>query len=246
MQVALICPPALLKKYGGRTKYHLVLPHLSQEKRYRDFYRKRSKTDYIILDNGAAEGLKFGTRHLYSVAESLGVHEIVVPDILGDKAKTLELAHIFTRHTRPEYKYMAVAQGRTIQEIMQSIDAYCSDKKYNYISTIGIPRLINIGDVDARRKISEMVHRDIRYHGLDYHYLGSANPFHEVMHLADVGIGRGIDTSAPIYISQLGLRIGNKDAYKARPDDYFSSARIDKQVAEENIDIYLRWAKYVA
>lgn len=245
MQVALICPPALLKKYGSLTRYHLVLPHLFRERRYRDFYLNRSKEgDYLILDNGAAEGLRFGVTHLYTVAEKMGVHEIVVPDVIGDMDATISKALAFTRYTREGYRYQLVAQGSTIPEVVQCINYFMTDTKFMYATCIGIPRHINKIDGMARMKISEYILESGFDRAMEFHYLGASHPFNEVLYLAAVGLGRGIDTSAPIYMGRWGMVLDEHSAYRARPKDFFKINRVSAEWTEKNILTYLEWALY--
>ena len=220
----------------------MVLPHLFQEKRYRDFYRKRSKEgDYIILDNGAAEGLEFGNKHLYTIAEAIGVSEIVVPDTLGDANDTIGKGLAFGRHTRDGYRYMMVAQGTTITECMQTIDMIATDTKFMYVTAIGIPRLLNYEDRHARFKIATFIKQNDYDRSLEIHYLGADSHLNEVMLLGETGVGRGIDTSAPVYMAMEGLEL--TDSYVTRPEDYFKRSRNNSTI-KRNIDTYLDWAGY--
>ncbi len=244
MQVALIYPPALLKRYGATTKYHLVLPHLYQEKRYKDFYQKRSNEgDFIILDNGAAEGLEFGSKHLYTIAKGLGAHEIVIPDTLGDANDTIAKGLAFSRYTRDGYRYMMVAQGSTILEVMQTIDMIATDNKFMYVTAIGIPRLINQEDRHARFKVANFIEKHDYNRALEVHFLGANKHLDEVGYLAETGVGRGIDTSAPIYMGLDGYVLANMDPWFPRPKDYFSMSK-DHKVVRTNINTYLDWANY--
>jgi hypothetical protein len=244
VHVALIYPPALLKKHGARTRYHLVLPHLFQQKRYRDFYRRRSESgDYIILDNGAAESLKFGNRHLYYVAEEMGVHEIVVPDTLGNANDTIAQGLAFTRYTRSGYRYMMVAQGQDAMECIQTIDMIMTDVKFMYVTCIGIPRLINRNDRHARFKVAKYIAQKGHHVAMEFHFLGATRDLDEVGYLDEIGIGRGIDTSAPIYMGMKGRDIAKNDLYIPRPTNYFELSR-DTSLVEQNINTYLDWANY--
>ena len=222
----------------------MVLPHLYQEKRYKDFYRKRSDAgDYIILDNGAAEGIEFGNKHLYTVAKGIGAHEIVVPDTLGDWNDTIAKGLAFGRHTRDGYRYMMVAQGQNAVECMRTIDMIMTDTKFMYVTAIGIPRLINQEDRHARFKVSKYIAQRGHNAAMEFHYLGANKHLDEVGYLQETGIARGIDTSAPIYMGQRGYVLENFDPWVPRPTAYFGSSRTN-YVVKDNIETYLEWAKY--
>lgn len=244
MQVALIYPPALLKKYGARTKYHLVLPHLFQQRRYRVFYRRRSEAgDYIILDNGAAEGLEFGHVHLHYVARQMGVHEIVVPDKLGNANETIAKGLAFTRYTQTGFRYMMVAQGQNVTQCIQTLDMIMTDSKFSYVTCVGIPRLINKEDRHARFKVAKFIAQKGYHKAMEFHFLGATSDLDEVGYLDEVGIGRGIDTSAPIYMGLKGRDITKNDLYIPRPNNFFNLAD-DNPLVEQNINTYLDWANY--
>jgi len=243
MQVALIYPPALLKKYGTKTRYHLVLPHLFQQRRYRDFYQKRSKEgDYIILDNGAAEGLEFGQKHLHYVARELGAHEIVVPDRLGDSNETIARGLAFSRYTQTGFRYMMVAQGTNVSECIMTLDMIMTDTKFGYITCVGIPRLINKTDRYARFKVAKYIAQKGYQKAMEFHFLGASNDLDEVGYLEQTGVGRGIDTSAPIYMGLKGYDIRFQD-WTARPLNFFDLSK-DTGLVEKNIETYLGWANY--
>lgn len=246
MQVALICPPAILKKYGTLTRYHLTLPHLSHQKRYQDFYQTRSRRgDYVILDNGAAEGAEFGPRHLFTVAEMLGAHEIVVPDVLAEKEESLANALAWNRHARNapgEFKYMAVAQGRNVMEVIQSIHFILETTALMYITCIGIPRLIcDLASRTARVGICEY----IQTRGLDsvmmYHMLGGSRWKEEILELKHFTFIRGIDTSMPVVMGLEGRDLLT-DEYTSRKEDFFDVTTDDPMV-KKNIDTYLQWSR---
>lgn len=221
----------------------MVLPHLFQQKRYRDFYHARSKAgDYIILDNGAAEGLQFGRKHLYYVAQEMGVHEIVVPDKLGDSNETIAMGLAFTRYTRAGYRYMMVAQGKNANECIQTLDMIMTDPKFLYVTCVGIPRLINHEDRHARFKVAKTIAQKGWNKAMEFHFLGATRDLDEVGYLEETGIPRGIDTSAPIYMGMHGLDIRIRD-WVTRPPNYFEMSN-DNSLVERNIKTYLGWAKY--
>lgn len=173
------------------------------------------------------------------------VHEIVVPDTLGDYNDTIAKGLAFTRHTRDGYRYMAVAQGQTINQVMQCIDMYARDAKFGYVTTVGIPRLINMFDPAGRVKVTEFIISKGYHRALEFHYLGAAAPFSEVMQLAeyDEPEFRGIDTSGPIYMAAKKFLIDESE-WLQRPTNYFRLTKVPEDALEYNIETYLRWAKY--
>lgn len=214
-----------------------------QQKRYRDFYRRRSEEgDYLILDNGAAEDLQFGTKHLYYVAQEMGVHEIVVPDTLGKSNETIAQGLAFSRYTRTGYRYMMVAQGTTVMECIQTLDMIMTDSKFAYITCVGIPRLLNRLDKHARFKVAKYIAQKGYHSAMEFHFLGAAHDLDEVGYLEQIGIGRGIDTSAPIYMGLKGHDIRIADYY-ARPQNFFELSK-NHFMVERNVDTYLGWANY--
>lgn len=219
-----------------------MLPHLAHQKRYKGFYQKRSREgDYIILDNGAAEGVEFGPKHLHTIAEFLGANEIVVPDVLGDTEETLARALAFSRYARPEFRYMAVIQGQSVDEALKCLNAFTSMPTLAYVTTIGIPRILSTTvHKNFRLTLAEFITEQHLDAALEYHALGASAFIREVILLSEYEVIRGIDTSMPIYMGLEGLDI-RTDAYIPRPEGYFDADKDHKQVGV-NIDTYVDWA----
>lgn len=91
MKAALIPPIPELDKFE-HYGIHLILSHLLEDPRYVDFYqRRRDRGDYLILDNGAHEnGAGESPESLLRKADTLGVQELVLPDVLFDRRGTIE------------------------------------------------------------------------------------------------------------------------------------------------------------
>lgn len=134
-----------------RKNFHMALAHviLSDEK-YRDFYENRrlSKVDYIILDNGAYEDQRVPFHKLYKLANTLQVNELVMPDVLGDKQKTLDVwldayqtvvDHHRKTRTRFPTHLMSVPQGKDIDEWIE-----CAIRMVNVglVDVLGVPKLL--------------------------------------------------------------------------------------------------------
>src|SRR4051812_20646349 len=132
MKLALIPPIDLLDR-TCETQFQLMLPHLIYDERYAYTYRAhcRDPRQYVILDNGEAEGETIPVWKLASIAMDFGVNEIVLPDTIGNMLDTMEKAEAFIDMatdgfdlvTRAflEYrtKFMFVVQGQNLQEFKE-------------------------------------------------------------------------------------------------------------------------------
>lgn len=223
----------------------MALPHLCHQKRYQDFFQTLTKREYVILDNGAAEEVTFGAQHLHTLADVIGAKEIVVPDTLFEFRQTLGQALQFGQIADPKYRYMAVVQGRTYQEFQKCLEAYLTMPALSYITTIGIPRLMNTIDDSMRYSFVQWIKEESFLDVVEYHALGSTNDLREVYDLWTEGIVRGIDTSAPIHMGLAGIDITQNPFPPKRPSDYFETYRIEHEdIVDKNIKTYLEWASY--
>ena len=241
MKVAVIPPLGNTELAEG--DYHLILPqHIDHLRRtaYKLFYQ--TTPGYKILDNGAAEGKLMKHADLMAIARLLSVDEIVVPDILGDAAASYQLAKEFEPFAQDHswFKYMGVVQGRDRAEIAQSVFMLMD---LEYISVLAIPRHLC-------QKVSRYERFDIVYAmGTDIaerfeavHFLGSSGWPKEVVLLADLPLARGIDTSYPTYMAQMGYSID--EPWCPRHKKYFKTALTDEkeELARDNIERYRMWA----
>ena len=205
MQVAHIAPPSLCEDVSALGKYHLVLPHmlLTSEVYARVYWGAASRGDYVILDNGEAEGLavNYAFNQLCMVAMSGDFKEIVLPDTMGDLNATMvatgtALTKIPMLVHDKKLSFMAVLQGQTMEELKMCLDFYTSLELRAKITTIGIPRHV-VGSVDqhARFEMAQLITE--KYPRFKIHLLG-ASPIwvDEVKDLVKLyPFIRGIDTS---------------------------------------------------
>ncbi len=244
MNVALICPPHLLEKYGAMTNYHLVLPHLFRNQKYLDFYRTR-RDDFVILDNGAAEGYEFGAKHLLTLAAEAEVDEVVIPDTMGDANDTLAKAQYFARYAQPEYQYMFVLQGTTVEEVMFCLNNLDNGTMFSYVTTIGIPRHFHQIDKNFRFNLTEHLIKEAFNDKFYIHFLGASSWMREAVVLAEavqyVENFRGIDTSMPIYMGLEGFHINDQFPWIPRPDNFFDRTDDNEKLIRGNIEVYLDW-----
>lgn len=88
---AILIPPIPELHWAVGQDMHLLLPHLLNTPRYREFYiERRQLRDYLILDNGADEfGASINFEALLGLSASIGAAEIVLPDVQYDAQETV-------------------------------------------------------------------------------------------------------------------------------------------------------------
>jgi hypothetical protein len=230
---------------SGRTDYHLVLAHLLQDPDYLTFYD--TVPGFKILDNGAAEGSTVGHEELVEAGVSIGVDEIVVPDVLRDCNATLDSTREFETvsagwvHGSGRPRFMGVVQGTSISEYTKCLRGFAH--MFPWITTIGIPRhsLDSCGPM-FRRMFAEFIGNEFgnRY---EIHCLG-ANVSHakEPLFLSHCPIIRGMDTSLPVSMGLMNLDITYNSAVN-RVENFFerTADRVQLDWINHNVDKYLEW-----
>lgn len=242
MKLALIPPYAHLNTVWD--SYHLLLPQCLQNVAYRTFYeQRRSAGDYIILDNGAAEGLFTPALQLHYFAQEVGASEIVIQDTMNDSRQTIKDTQNFMEYADPErFRYMGVVQGENFRDCCDVIDFYMNQE---WITCVGIPRhLIQSGGARARLQLVEYIRMTCGNALTDIHLLGTSPD--AILELQwyqtwfkEYNV-RGVDTSAP-YNYALGNRwIGDGDIIP-RPKGYFNKVIPNHAPLIANINTMQRW-----
>ncbi len=216
--------------------------------------QRRRDGDFLILDNGAAEGAEFGPPHLHTLAAEVEANEIVVPDALRDKTETIARAKHFVPYMQPDYKYMAVLQGTTQQEVLSCLNFFDNAPDMMGITCIGIPRVLNEIKRAFRLQFTEWLIAEQFHNKFQLHFLGASSWTREVQALAATVEGlevenmdsvgfRGIDTSMPIQMGLIGKNITD-EAYEPHEGKtgFFEATRDRYSQVMRNIDYYLRWA----
>lgn len=113
-QFCFIGPGSMLDRYAIASRTHLVLPQVTNEQ-YREFYiRKRREGDFIILDNGAYEGVENWTLLLEGI-QRYSPHVVCLPDfLLTDGGLTYSVAGDFLSAQKanyPDVKWMYIPQS---------------------------------------------------------------------------------------------------------------------------------------
>lgn len=225
--------------------------------RYSTFYLNRRRAgDFVILDNGAAEGVDFSDpKRLTKLASDIEANEIIVPDVMGDTVGTISRAKGFAPYAAPEYKYMAVLQGSTQQEVLRCLGFFDTAPDMQYITCIGIPRHLNDIHRTFRLELAEFLIANAFHTRFQFHFLGASSWIREIAALTAIVEGyetanwdsvgfRGHDTSLPIYMG-LAEKLVTTDTYTPRPKTFFETVSVTDKAREcvrSNIDTYLVWA----
>lgn len=239
MKIALITPIDLLD-LATLSDYHLVLPHLMEDERYRRFYT--DAVGYKILDNGAAEGVDVDQHQLHDLGHQLRADELVVPDALEDGNRTIELAQGFERFARPEqFRYVGVAQGRSVAEVVKCINYF---SHCEWIRVLALPRSLNKIHKTQRFTLIEPVMKEYGDHFDAVHCLGASSWIREVVAIDSTHVVRGMDTSLPVVLGLEGLSVRD-DTYRPRQADYFERT-VERdtytwKVIFDNVTTYLDW-----
>lgn len=217
---------------------HLVLPHLLADPDYNRHYQRVE--GYKILDNGIAENVKTRMPDLVRLAHRIRADEIVVPDVMGDCNKTIDLAYRFEPHAAKGMNYMGVMQGKTMAEAAKCLTAF---QLLPYINVIGVPRCLA---AYIHRGIRATIAQSMKETGIRHpiHMLGSTREPREVVTFSSLDNVRSMDTCMPISLAYRKQNIRHGE-YKERQKGYFALPIPDlsvRQLMEDNIRTFLDWA----
>lgn len=254
MQVALI-PPYGLENYALRSRFHMALglPMLMRRGTYRNMYqRAKVLGDFVILDNGIAEGQQVVGSLLKDYANTVRCDELVLPDVLDNVSASVDATITFLRNEwniTAKYHGMAVLQGTSLKQLRSAVDRFA---QYIPIKTLGIPRrLITVMDqlsirIDLAQWITEQY--GARF---EIHLLGTAPTWPaEVKAAAQYAPQiRSVDTSMPFNYSLQGATLmgGRVQSHMAisRPKNYFlrdHSRTADLGLVRSNIQTFMEWS----
>lgn len=246
MKAALI-PPKGLYNTAVASDYHLALAQITQPA-YLDFYESLPGTDFVIMDNGAAEDATVTDKELYEAAFHMNVNEIVIPDVMLDAEQTYSRAKVWWSEWHkllpPDLTVMVVVQGRTVDECKTMIQRY---RREFPDATLALPRhLVTTLFKSARCKLVNHIkdfYGEVPVHLLGTHPAWPREVLHMGLHHSWV---RGIDSSLPYNYTLAGVALDAENAYPtiSRPDGYFTQdySDVDYNLLGHNINTFLRWA----
>ena len=247
MKAALI-PPKGYYATAMQSDYHLMLAQIT-DREYVDTYG--NSDDYVIIDNGAAEGEMVSDSILLRRAMQVVADEIVVPDTMGHSDDTVARAHAFWEScttagfSTENMKFMGVVQSQGDRAgVIQCVEAF----EKMPITALGIPRHLVDKDKHARYMICSWLKSYGYDERFEVHLLGT-NPKYpsEVCNIVEAHPWvRGIDSSLPYNYTIAGKQLsalGYPYGGIKRPGGYFDTVRrMDTTLLQSNIDTFMRWA----
>jgi hypothetical protein len=255
-----------MNERGVLGTYHLLLAHqvLSSPETHEQFYRfefpkspkgwtkgvkgHRNGQPYIIMDNSLIElGQPLPIKDVLRAGQIVGAKVIVLPDVLGDRRRTLDLvadaideldAVRRTNDYARSVKVLGVAQGEKHNDIIA-----CAREMVQVLGVdiLSVPRHVTskVGSrIETTRAIAKL--------GKPIHLLGfSENLFDDFWTLTTIPRVMGIDSALPIWLGLQGLLLPVEPPvvanYGRRPSHYEQETTITDQVVA-NIRRVERWA----
>ena len=184
-----VIPPVKHLPLMNNGDRYFALAHLYlQNSDYKNFFlelRKRSPKVFITLDNGAAEHSLVTEENLLDAVAELQPDEVIAPDILFNKKKTIENLYLFCEKMieRNLLKYTNIfgcPQGSTKEEWLECYKIMLQNPLVSVIglSKIAVPKCWNNseGDKDIAKSRNECI-KD----------LASLNLLQKPLHLLGMG-----------------------------------------------------------
>jgi len=248
MRAALI-PPCGAEYTILSSDIHLVLPlpECVENRDYIGAYRAAwNRGDYLILDNGCAEGRLVPNEALLNFAQRIHAQEIVAPDVMGDATATVQrtLAFFKDNPRARNFAVMGVLQGRNEDEALRVADSY---SRIPGITTVGIPKVLVQAGSHIRARIARKV---LEYfpNRFDIHLLGLSSHFQtEMLDVKFPRAVRSMDSAQPYKYTEAGvwmtaLKVSKESVH--RRSSYFSRpVGYDAPMLNHNIQTFLDWAK---
>jgi hypothetical protein len=255
MKLALI-PPIQLLSYTEASDHQLMLPQLLRNNIYSAHYDKlcRTETEFVMMDNGAAEAEPLDPEAVVLIAKQMGVTEVVASDVLRDPIGTRQSIIVFLDAVKKhdyEGRIAIVAQGQK----KQAVDLASEFIEQNLqIRTVCIPRsIVSMDNPWARLEIAMGIHT--RYPFIDIHLFGASNVWpKEVLEVAqNMPFIRSMDTSMPFVYAWSGIEL-HKDGpvipvpHREGDMSYFTSTwGPDREaIVNKNVNRMLMWADGIA
>lgn len=243
MKVAILAPTSWLHHYSALSQYHLTLLHLYRIPAYYDFYIQRAEQDdWVILDNGANEGITVGDDELFSAAIRYNVSEVVAPDQPRDGEESTERTLRFLSERRDQLhmvgiRVLAIPQGKSIRHWVHNFHLVRP-----YADSIGISKIVE--EFTPRIVLAQLANE----WGVPIHLMGADKKFSDITQYRDLRNVRGVDTQKMVAAAAHNVLIGpntNKRVFDSIDLGSPPLADLDEDrhgFALTNIQRYRKWA----
>ena len=252
MKIFVIPPLRHLDLAHMGDKVYYALAHLYyQHKHYRQFFKAAVKRgDFVTLDNSAAEKSLVTEDILIEIVKDLKPSEVIAPDILFDKNKTLKALIRFIKRLKKEnlnkVDVFAVPQGKTRKEWLE-----CYKEMLNnpYVQVIGLSKISTscfVRGAKPDQSIKEARNNCVRYlkkHKMltkPVHCLGQGDPT-EFLAYKGMKMLRSTDSCNPIWSAVNDIEFG-KGKFKRVPTNnmYFY-----KELTQPQLELAKKNIKYL-
>jgi hypothetical protein len=252
MTKMIFIPPFALLGTSSHYYRHLMLPHLVHEPRYASHFKQVKRLgQYVILDNGAAEGVSIPNEGLVDTAHDFRVDELVLPDVMHDGNATYARVLDFLSDYRNKLPVSTllgyVLQGRTLREVIDSYyQVQANPTLMAKINVWYLPRLlVTRRHPTARIDAANYLLGDVRMQK-PIHFLG-ASPVYidEAIEVRDRlrGRVRSMDTSAPFVYAIAGKSLAFGGEVWRDQRKYFTTVidNATRELALQNCEIMNGW-----
>jgi len=201
MKIAVIGADATMSHILGLSFHFLLAQQLCGKTLTQNSYRDLSAHgDFIMVDNGAAEGELVLNETLIDIAEAVSADEVVLPDVLRDSSGTLSRSTASSiLWAIPHTKRVIVPQGRNWSEwiaCLENLLSRCNP------ATIGVAKWLEELP-GGRKKALEIIYQRRYHHRCRIHLLGAARDFMTEMRELNFPFVRSMDTALPLAHAQV-------------------------------------------
>ena len=251
MKVATILPTLLLNLTEDNDYHMCLYQEIMNNLAYRSFYKHQvNKGAFVIMDNGAAEGVNPSIEELIPAYDIINPSEIVLPDVVGDFSETYKrtlrsYTYLVERGLITKYQIMAVPQGANFNEWLECLEHFL---RLPNITTIGISKFtsklykdeleninIRLECVDNVIRLAEKFNRQVQIH-----LLGCYNNPREIAEINEKYPGkvRGVDSAIAYVYSRNNEHIVSGN----RPDqahiDFRNEYILNMDLLKTNIKLW--------
>lgn len=239
-----VAPPLMLldlKAQGALGDYHLLLAHdvVAQKELYKEIFDDLDEKPFIIMDNSVIElGQPVDVETMAEATSIVRSDLIVLPDVIGDMEKTIEMSTRAALGYRPESnasRFMAVPQGTTLQELTACAEQLMLIPE---VQAWGVPRHVT-GRLGTRHHLvyALMVLRPI----FTMHLLGFSDNLVDDISVARAAGVNGIDSAVPIRLGLLDEPFHTHIQAHPPRGNYWNTAKVATPTVLENLAKIRGW-----